>query len=150
MFLVAAGGVVGGYALYVKDGRLTYEYNWFSQERYKVQSSERLPTGPATVRMDFKYDGGGLAKGGLVALFINDKKAGEGRVDKTILGRYSADETFDVGRDTGSPVSNDYQSQNPYAGTLRKVEVNLQPTDHTENDIKLIRKAARDTWFARE
>jgi hypothetical protein len=47
-------------------------------------------------------------------------------------------------------VSNDYQSPNPYAGALRKVEVNLQPTDHTENDIKLIRKAERDAWFARE
>jgi arylsulfatase len=62
----------------------------------------------------------------------------------------SADETFDVGKDAGSPVSNDYQSPNPYTGTLRKVEVNLQPTNHTENDIKLIRKAERDAWFARE
>ena len=148
--LVAAGGTVGGYALYVKDGKLTYEYNWFTQQRYKVQSSSKLSPGPATVRMDFKYDGGGLGKGGVVTLFVNDKKVGEGRVEKTILGRYSADETFDVGMDTGSPVGDGYQSPNPYAGTLRKVEVRLQPTDHTENDIKILRKAERDLWFAME
>ena len=44
--LVAAGGIVAGYALYVKDGKPTYEYNWFSQQRYKVTSSEKLRTGP--------------------------------------------------------------------------------------------------------
>jgi hypothetical protein len=148
--LVAAGGIVGGNALYVKDGKPIYEYNWFSQQRYKVQSSDKLTPGPATVRMEFKYDGGGLAKGGTVTLFINDKKVGEGRVEKTILGRYSADETFDVGMDTGSPVSDTYDSPNPYSGTLRKVEVYLGPTDHAENDIKIMRKADRDLWFAME
>jgi arylsulfatase A-like enzyme len=148
--LVAAGGVVAGYALYVKDGKPTYEYNWFSQQRYKVTSSEKLPAGPATIRVDFKYDGGGIAKGGWVTLFVNDKKVGEGRVEKTVAGRFSADETFDVGMDTGSPVSEDYKSPNPYTGTLRKVQIKLQPTNHTENDIKLIKKVERDVEFAKE
>jgi arylsulfatase len=148
--LVAAGGIVAGYVLYVKDGRPTYEYNWFSQQRYKIASSERLSPGPATIRVDFKYDGGGVGKGGVVTLFVNDKKVGEGRVEKTVLGRYSADETFDIGMDTGSPVSDDYTSPNPYTGTLHKVLIHLQPTDHTENDIKTIRKAERDVESARE
>src|SRR5262249_21079024 len=148
--LVAAGGVVGGYVLHVKDDKPTYEYNWFSQQRYKVESSEKLAPGPAVIRMEFKYDGGGVGKGGVATLFINDKKVGEGRVEKTILGRFSADETFDIGMDTGSPVSNDYKSPNPYAGTLRKVQIHLQPTDHAESDIKTIRKAERDVEFARE
>jgi arylsulfatase A-like enzyme len=145
--LVAAGGVVGGYVLYVKDGKPTYEYNWFSQQRYRVQSSEKLSPGSATIRMEFKYDGGGVGKGGTATLFINDKKVGEGRIEKTILGRYSADETFDIGMDTGSPVSDDYKSPNPYTGTLRKVQINLRPTDHTENDIKAIRKAELAVQF---
>ena len=148
--LVAAGGIVGGYVLYVKDGKPTYEYNWFSQQRYKVTGADRLPPGAATIRVDFLYDGGGVGKGGTVALFVNDKKVGEGRVDKTILGRFSADETFDVGLDTGSPVSNDYTSPNPYTGKLRKVEIHLEPVSHTENDVKIIRKAERDVEFARE
>jgi arylsulfatase len=85
-----------------------------------------------------------------VRLFVNDKKVGEGRVEKTVVGRFSADETFDVGMDAGSPVSNDYKSPNPYTGTLRKVQINLEPTNHTENEIKTIRKVERDVEFARE
>ena len=52
--LVAAGGVVGGYTLYVKDRKPVYEYNWFSQERYKVVGSSPLPVGPCTIRMEFE------------------------------------------------------------------------------------------------
>ena len=134
--LVAAGGLVAGYALYIKDGKPTYEYNWFSQQRYKVTGAEKLPPGPATIRVDFKYDGGGAAKGGTITLFVNDKQVGEGRVDKTVLARYSADETFDIGMDTGSPVSDDYASPNPFTGTLKKVEIHLNPVklDKAEND----------------
>jgi arylsulfatase A-like enzyme len=148
--LVAAGGFVAGYALYVKDGEPTYEYNWFGQQRYRVTSVDRLSPGPATIRVNFKYDGGGVGKGGLVSLYINDKKVGEGRVEKTVLGRFSADETFDIGMDTGSPVSDEYNSPYPYTGTLRKVQIKLEPTNHTENDIKTIRKVERDVEFARE
>jgi arylsulfatase len=148
--LVAAGGIVAGYVLYVKDGKPTYEYNWFSQQRYKITSTDTLSPGPATIRVDFKYDGGGVGKGGTVSMFINDKKVAEGRVEKTVLGRYSADETFDIGMDTGSPVSDDYTSPNPYTGILQKVLIHLQPTDHTENDIKTIRKAELAVEWARE
>jgi len=127
--LVAAGGRVGGYALYIKDRKPVYEYNWFSQNRYKVASPEKLPSGPATVRAEFKYDGGGVGKGGTVTLFVNDKKVAEGRIEKTILGRFSADETFDTGLDTGSPVSNDYEAPNRFTGTLEKVTIDLAPSN---------------------
>jgi arylsulfatase A-like enzyme len=116
--LVAAGGTVGGYTLFVKDGKPTYEYNWFGQARYRVTSSEQLPQGKSTIRVEFKYDGGGLAKGGTVAMFLNDKKVAEGKVDKTIYARFSADETFDIGLDTGSPVSNLYPSPFKFNGSL--------------------------------
>ena len=92
--LVAAGGTVGGYTLYIKDRTPVYEYNWFSQARYKVTSSQPLAPGPAEIRVDFKYDGGGAGKGGVASLFVNDKKAGEARIEKTVPARYSADETF--------------------------------------------------------
>ena len=62
---MAAGGVVGGYALFVKDGRPTYEYNWFDLQRYRFTISSPLPPGKSTVRVEFKYDGGGVAKGGM-------------------------------------------------------------------------------------
>jgi arylsulfatase len=141
--LVAAGGVVGGYTLFVKDGTPTYEYNWFGQTRYQVTSSEKLPAGKSTIRAEFKYDGGGLAKGGTVTMFVNDKKVGEGRVDKTIYGRFSADETFDTGLDSGSPVSNLYQSPFRFTGTLNKIEIDLAPTKLGALEEKQIEKSNR-------
>ncbi len=139
--LVAAGGVVGGYSLFVKDGAPTYEYNWFGQARYRVTSSEKLPPGKSVVRVEFAYDGGGLAKGGTVAIFINDKKVGEGRVDKTIYARFSADETFDTGLDTGSPVSNLYKSPFKFTGTLKKIEIELAPASLNAEELAQIDKA---------
>jgi hypothetical protein len=62
--LVTAGGVMGAYALFVKDGTPAYEYNWFGLERHRVTSLEVLPMGKSTIRVEFKYDGGGTAKGG--------------------------------------------------------------------------------------
>jgi len=46
----------------------TYEYNWFGQNRYRATRSEPLPLGKSTIRVEFKYDGGGPAKGGNVTM----------------------------------------------------------------------------------
>jgi hypothetical protein len=61
--------------------------------------------------MEFAYDGGGLAKGGTVTLYVDGKKAGEGRVDQTEPIVFSADETCDVGNEFGSPVTYDYPAR---------------------------------------
>ena len=122
--LLATGGGTGGYVLYVQDNKLTYEYDWFGYDRYTVTSTD-LPTGKVNLRMDFKYDGGGAGKGGLVTLFVNGNKAGEGRIEKTIPGRFSLD-TMDVGMDQNAPVGNDYQPPFKFSGTIEKVTISLQ------------------------
>jgi arylsulfatase len=118
--------------------------------RYRVTSSEKLPSGKSTVRVEFKYDGGGLAKGGTVTMFVNDKKVGEGRVDKTIYVRFSADETFDTGLDTGSPVSNLYQSPFRFTGTLNKIEIDIAPTNLKAEELKQIDEANKAAAAAAE
>jgi arylsulfatase len=143
--LVAAGGTVAGYTLFVKDGKPTYEYNWFGQARYRVTSSDQLPQGKSTIRVEFKYDGGGLAKGGNVTMFMNDKKVAEGRVDKTVFGRFSADETFDIGRDYGSPVSDLYSSPFKFSGSVNRVEVDIAPTKFGALELQKIKEAMKAT-----
>jgi arylsulfatase len=137
--LVAEGGVPGGYTLYIQDRKPVYEYNYFAHERYKITSSERLSPGPAVIRVDFNYDGG-IGKGGTATLFINDKKVGEGRIDKTCPSRFGA-ESFDVGMDNGSPVSENYRSPFVYAGTIKNVEINLRPSALKASDKRKVRDA---------
>ena len=75
---------------------------------YFVESTQPIPAGPHQVRMEFKYDGGGIAKGGDVTLYVDGKAVGEGRVEQTEPMGFSADETCDIGKEGGSPVSPDY------------------------------------------
>jgi arylsulfatase len=95
--IVANGGTSSGFSLYIKNGKPTYEYNWFTQERTKIRSSESIKPGKNIIKVDFEYDGGGIGKGGTVTLYLNDKKVGEGHVPKTVPARFSASEAFDPG-----------------------------------------------------
>ena len=76
--------------------------------------------------MEFAYDGGGLAKGGTVSLYLDGDKVGEGRVGATVPLIFSADETADIGRDTASPVSDDYEGESSvFTGTVNWVQIDL-------------------------
>jgi arylsulfatase A-like enzyme len=102
--ILVQGGRFGGWALYVKDGVPAYDYNFLGLQRFTVAATEKLETGPATIRFEFAYDGGGMAKGGMGTLFVNDKKVAEGRIERTQPMVFSADETADVGIDLATPV----------------------------------------------
>jgi arylsulfatase len=129
--IVTQGGFIGGWTLYVKDGRLKYCFNFFGLEHYFVEATEPIPPGKHQVRMEFKYDGGGLAKGGDVTLYYDGKLVGKGRVEKTEPMGYSADEACDVGRDTGSPASPDYgPTGNAFNGTIAWVRLDVGDDDH--------------------
>ncbi len=125
--IVAEGGLGAGFAFYVLNGKLVYEYNWFDEDRYIVTSSENVPFGKSTVKYEFIYDGASIedmAKGGKSILYINGKKVGEGHVEKTVPGRFGID-TFGIGEDTGSPVSKNYQPPFAFKGTINKVDFDL-------------------------
>ena len=124
--ILAAGGLTGGFSLYAKAGKLKYCYNFFGLNHYFVQGTQAIPAGKHQVRMEFTYDGGGLAKGGTVSLFIDGQKVGEGRVDTTEPFGFSADETIDVGMEAGSPVSPDYGPRgNAFNGEVNWVEIDV-------------------------
>ena len=91
-----------------------------------------------------------MGKGGTVTLFVNDRQVAQGRVEKTIPSRFSADETFDIGLDTGSPVSEAYESPFKFGGTIDKVVVELGRSGLTAEDEKGLEKANQDVAAARE
>ena len=124
--ILAQGGRFGGWSLYMKAGKPIYVYNFIGLERTSVASPQALPAGKSTVRLEFAYDGGGLGKGGLATIYVNDKKVAEGRIERTQPMIFSADETADVGEDDATPVTEDYKAyDNKFTGRIHKVTVEV-------------------------
>jgi arylsulfatase A-like enzyme len=124
--IVAQGARFGGWSLYAKQGRPRYCYNFCDLQRFTIEGTEAIPAGTHQVRMEFAYDGGGLAKGGTVTLFVDGKPAGEGRVETTMPFLFSFDETMDVGSDLGTPVSDDYPARgNEFTGRVQWVQIDV-------------------------
>jgi hypothetical protein len=124
--IIAQGGRFGGWSLYAKGGKAKFHYNVLGIKSYNIEAAERIPTGTTQVRMEFAYDGGGMGKGGDVTLYYDGKEAGKGRVDQTQGVVFSADETTDVGRETGTTVSSDYTAHtSAFSGTVNWVQIDL-------------------------
>jgi arylsulfatase len=129
--IIAQGGSVNGWSLYAKGGKLKYCYNFFGIDVTFVEATQAIPAGKHQVRMEFKYDGGGTGKGGGVTLYVDGKSVGAGRVERTVPMAFSADETCDVGKEAGSPVSPDYgPTGNEFSGEVNWVQIDLDKDDH--------------------
>ena len=129
--IVTQGGLVGGWSLYAYEGKLKYCYNFFGIEYYMVTATKPIPVGKHQLRMEFRYDGGGLGKGGDVTLFYDGKAVGSGRVEQTEPMAFSADEACDVGSDTGSPASPDYgPTGNRFTGDIEWVQIDVGDDSH--------------------
>ena len=129
--IIAQGGAFGGMSLYVKGGKVKFAYNFLGLEISTTEASEAIPVGKHQVRMEFAYDGGGLGKGGKVTLYYDGRKVGEGRVEHTVAMMFSADETTDVGRESGTPVSPDYNRKTSlFTGKVNWVQIDLGKDDH--------------------
>ena len=124
--IVAQGGAFGGWSLYLKDGKPAYCYNLFGLQRFKVAGDAPVPAGEHQVRMEFAYDGGGLAKGGTATLYVDGAQVGQGRIAATVPMTFSGDETTDVGSDTGTSVTDDLTgSETTFNGRVKWVQLDI-------------------------
>ena len=99
----------------------------------------------------YRRDGGWIDHIDPYTLTVDDKKVAESRIDKTNpLGKFTLDESFDVGMDTGSPVIDDYEAKMPFkfTGTLRKVEIKLGPDKLTSNEKIELQRLRRERALA--
>lgn len=144
--IIAQGGLTGGWSLYTRDGKPKYCYNFYGIDRYTIDGTIPIPAGTHQVRMEFAYDGGGLAKGGTVTLYVDGQKAGQGRVDRTEPILFSADETCDVGFEAGSPVTYDYPTPHgKFSGEVNWVQIDVdkdaEDADHLISPEERLRVA---------
>jgi arylsulfatase len=126
--ILAQAGRFGGWSLYLKNGVPTYTYNFLGLKRFTIAAKKPLPAGKATIRYEFAYDGGGLAKGGTGTILVNDMKVAEGRIERTQPMIFSADEGADVGEDGETPVVENYGIPAPYqfTGRIDKITIDVQ------------------------
>lgn len=120
------GGNTGGWAFYMKDGHLVMAHNYLDLETYIVRSEVPVPAGHHELAVHFAYEGGiDLGKGGTLTLSVDGATVGTGPVARTIPFKYSLSENQDIGTDTGTPVTYDYQTPFDFEGTLQQVAVEL-------------------------
>jgi arylsulfatase A-like enzyme len=121
--IVAQGGSIGGWSIYLKEGKPRYCYNLLGIQRFYVDSDRDVPPGTHQVRLEFDYDGPGLGKGGTATLYLDGDRVGQGTVAATAAMIFSADDTLDVGRENGSLVTDDYPVPNAFTGEVNWVEI---------------------------
>ncbi|HRD61558.1 MAG TPA: arylsulfatase [Nocardioides sp.] len=129
--LIAQGGRFGGWAFYVRDGRPKFVYNVLGIHEFATHAETAVPAGVHQVRVEFAYDGGGLAKGGDVTLYLDGEPIGTGRVEATQPLIFSADETTDIGYESGTTVTSDYTAATSrFTGKLNWVQLDAGVDDH--------------------
>jgi arylsulfatase A-like enzyme len=137
--IVAEADHLGGFSLFVADGKLTHTYSMMGVFIYRQQADEPLPAGEVTVRMEFAADAPKPATGGEVTLYINDIPVGKGRMDHTVPVRFSGYAGMDIGRDNGGVVDRSYEDKKPFpfTGTIKKVVFDVKPHLADEDEQQL-------------
>ena len=145
--LFAHGCRFGGHALYIKDGKLKYDYNFVGIEDQYIESTRPIPTGDCRLSARFEKEGDGMPTTGTLSLYFNQEKVGEGKI-KTQPGKFSlAGEGLNVGKDRGEAVTDDYPGEAPWAftgGTIHKVIVNVSGAPFVDIERELVAMFARD------
>lgn len=127
--IITQGGLFGGWALYLDKGKPTFYYNTVNLYHYTISSPQTLTAGKHTLALDFKYDGGGVGKGGTGILSADGKQIAQGKIERTVPIRYALDEGLDVGEDTGTPVNLTYDVPFKFTGKIGKVTIDLMPME---------------------
>jgi arylsulfatase len=119
--ICCVGGMTGGFTMFIKGGRLYYDYNYLDGVYYTM-GSPPLPKGPTELKFNFIKSGPFAGTG---ELYVNGKKVDKVGMPKMHISTYSLAETFDVGRDTGTQVSKLYKGPFQFKGALDKVLIKL-------------------------
>jgi hypothetical protein len=124
--VIAQGGRFAGWSLYVKGGKPSFAYNWVAKETYTVASKKALPVGKVDVKLEFQYAGGDPGSGGVAILSVAGTEVARGDIAHTCGMIFSADESADVGMDTGTAVTTAYEERdNAFAGKIEKIVIEI-------------------------
>jgi arylsulfatase len=145
--LFSHGAAFGGHALYVKDRKLKYAYNFVGDTLQTVESTKEIRSGTSILGASFVRDGDSMPATGMLSLFIDDEKVGEGRIT-TQPGNFSlVGEGLNVGRDPASPVTDDYAGTSPHAftgGTIKEAIVDVSGEHYVDLELEALALMKRE------
>jgi hypothetical protein len=157
--IVTQGGRFGGYGFYVLKGKPVFLYNFLDFKRTRWEAPDALTPGKHTLEFDFKYDGlgaatlafnnvSGIGRGGTGVLKVDGKEVARQSMDHTMPLIMQWDENFDIGADTGTPVSDDYQVPFKFTGKLDKLTLRIDRPKLSPADIEKLKEATRNNRAA--
>src|SRR5215470_7463094 len=150
--LATMGGRYGGWALLMQDGKPEFVYAYSNQpeHKYRIVSDQPLAPGNHIVRAKFEYAGGGIGKAATATLLVDEQQVGQGQIPQTVGVRFSLDETFDVGEDTGTPVLEEYEAKMPFrfSGTLKRFVAVLEPSKLSAEEQQRLREQLANAMAA--
>jgi arylsulfatase len=157
--IVTQGGRFGGYGFYVLKGKAVFLYNFVDLQRTGWEAPDVLSPGKHTLEFDFKYDGlgfgtlafnnvSGIGRGGTGVLKVDGKEVANKTIDHTMPLIMQWDENFDIGADTGTPVSDDYQVPFKFTGTLEKLTLTIDRPKLSPADVEKLKAATRNNRAA--
>ncbi|MCP4223334.1 MAG: sulfatase-like hydrolase/transferase, partial [Actinomycetia bacterium] len=146
--LFSHGGRFGGHALFVKDGRLHYVYNWLGEVEQEIVSDIEVPAGPGVLGVAFDKEGNDAQHSatGSATLFINDQPVGGAGI-RTQPGKFMlGGEGLNVGKDPGAPVSaSAYAAPFPFVGgTIREVIIDVSGEPYVDLELEAQAMMSRD------
>jgi len=140
--IISQGGRFGGWTLYMEDGKVHHEYNFFGVERTNIADASALSPGKHLIKYEFIPDAARPGTGGNCILFVDGKQVAQGHIPKTVPFIFSGDEGVDVGLDAETAVSDDYkQGDNKFTGTIVKVTIDISPSGLNAADQKALADA---------
>jgi arylsulfatase len=157
--IVTQGGRFGGYGFYVLKGKPVFLYNFLDFKRTRWEAPDALTPGKHTLEFDFKYDGlgaatlafnnvSGIGRGGTGVLKVDGKEVARQSMHHTMPLLVQWDENFDIGADTGTPVSDDYQVPFKFTGKLDKLTLRIDRPELSPADIEKLKEATRNNRAA--
>lgn len=124
--IISQAGRFGGWSLYMKDGKVHHDYNYFGLDHTNISSGSAISAGSHTIKYEFIIDEYKPGSGGKCILYVDGSKVAEGHIPQTQPFMYSADEGVDVGTDNETNVTDDYEEDNnKFTGKIHSVTVDI-------------------------
>jgi arylsulfatase len=128
--LLAQGSILGGYVLFVLDGRLRYVHNFVGFEQHRLTASRDIIAGPHSLQFRFDKTGEHQGHGSLV---VDGETVAAGDIPRFTPTRFSiTDDGLTCGYDLGMPVVDDYQAPFRFSGRLHRVIVDVDGDPFTD------------------